>query len=377
MQYFDFQGKKISKLGFGAMRMPTLDKEGTVLDEARVDEMVDKAIAGGINYFDTAWGYHGGNSEITMGKTLKRFPRESFYLASKFPGYDVSNMDKVEEIFNKQLEKCQVDYFDFYLFHNVCEDNIDLYLDNEKYGIYDFLIKARNEGKIKHLGFSVHGNYDTMMRFINAYGDDIEFCQVQLNYVDWDYQDAKLKVEELRKRNIPVWVMEPIRGGSLATMASYYKDKLDSISTCDSKSAVEWAFDYVKSIDGVGVVLSGMSNLEQIEENLRIFDKEEILSENEINALYSIGAHMTSSTSVMCTACRYCTENCPQGIDIPKLIELYNECTYLNASDAECKMDISKANSSPADCISCAACEALCPQKIEIASLMAKMTDMI
>lgn len=158
MIYKDFQDIKLSSLGMGTMRLPCIDGDDSKPDEQATLEMTKYAIENGINYFDTAWGYHNGNSEIVMGKVLSHFGRSSFYLASKFPGYDLNNMTKVEEIFEEQLKKCQVEYFDFYLFHNVCEVNIDAYLD-PKYGIYDYLIEQKRNGRIKHLGFSVHGNY--------------------------------------------------------------------------------------------------------------------------------------------------------------------------------------------------------------------------
>ena len=213
MVYREYQDLKLSALGMGAMRLPVLDGDDSRIDEAAACQMVDYAMEHGINYYDTAWGYHNGNSELVMGRALAKHPRESFYLADKFPGYDLSNMDKVEEILEKQLEKCQVSYFDFYLFHNVCEMNIDAYLD-ESYGIYDYLMKQKKAGRIRHLGFSAHGSYDVIKRFLEAYGKDMEFCQIQLNYLDWSFQDAKAKVELLQEYNIPVWVMEPLRGGS-------------------------------------------------------------------------------------------------------------------------------------------------------------------
>ena len=193
MIYRDFQDLKLSALGMGAMRLPVVDGDESKIDEAASFAMVDEAMNSGINYYDTAWGYHSGNSELVMGKALSRYSREKFYLASKFPGYDLSNMPKVKEIFEKQLEKCQVEYFDFYLFHNVCEMNIDAYLD-PKYGIYDYLMEQKKNGRIRHLGFSAHGDYDVMKRFLEAYGKDMEFCQIQLNYLDWEFQDAKRKV---------------------------------------------------------------------------------------------------------------------------------------------------------------------------------------
>ncbi|HAE80956.1 MAG TPA: oxidoreductase, partial [Lachnoclostridium sp.] len=218
MIYRDFQGKKLSALGFGAMRLPVIDGNDANIDEAAALDMVDYAYQQGINYYDTAWGYHGENSELVMGKALKRYPRESFYVATKFPGYDPSNWPKVKEIFEKQLEKLQVEYFDFYLFHNVCEMNVDAYLDDEKYGIYTYLMEQKKNGRIKHLGFSAHGSIETMKRFLEKYGKDMEFCQIQLNYLDYDFQDAKGKMELLREYNLPVWVMEPLRGGRLCSL---------------------------------------------------------------------------------------------------------------------------------------------------------------
>ena len=217
MVYRDFQDLKLSALGMGAMRLPVIDGDDARIDEAAAEQMVAYAMEHGVNYYDTAWGYHNGNSELVMGKALSKYPRDKFYLATKFPGYDLSNMPKVKEIFEKQLEKCQVEYFDFYLFHNVCEMNIDAYLD-EKYGIFEYLMEQKKNGRIRHLGFSAHGSYDVMKRFLDAYGEHMEFCQIQLNYIDWTFQDAKAKVELLKEHNIPVWVMEPLRGGKLATL---------------------------------------------------------------------------------------------------------------------------------------------------------------
>lgn len=215
MIYRDFQGKKLSALGFGTMRLPIKGGNYSDIDEAAAKEMFDYAIAHGVNYFDTAWGYHDGESENVVGKLLSAYPRDSFYLASKFPGYDLSNMGKAEEIFEKQLKKCRTDYFDFYLFHNVCELNIDAYLNEDKYHTHAYLTAQRDKGRIKHLGFSAHGSIDVIERFLDRFGEDMEFCQLQINWLDWTFQDAKAKVELIRKRNIPIWVMEPLRGGRL------------------------------------------------------------------------------------------------------------------------------------------------------------------
>ena len=184
MIYRDFQDLKLSALGMGCMRLPVIDGDDARVDEDAAAEMVDYAMANGVNYYDTAWGYHSGNSELVLGRALARHPRDSFYIADKFPGYDLSNMPKVQEIFEAQLKKCQVDHFDFYLFHNVCEMNIDAYLD-PRYGIHDYLMEQKRNGRIRHLGFSCHGNLPVLKRFLEAYGKDMEFCQLQLNYIDW------------------------------------------------------------------------------------------------------------------------------------------------------------------------------------------------
>ena len=228
MIYKDFQGIKLSALGMGAMRLPVIDQDDAKVDQETTEKMVDCAMAHGVNYYDTAWGYHGGHSEIAMGKALSRYPRENFYLADKFPGYDLSNMDKVEEIFEEQLKKCGVEYFDFYLFHNVCEMNIDEYL-NESHGIFDYLMKQKENGRIRHLGFSAHGSYEVMERFLKKYGEHMEFCQIQLNYMDWSFQDAKAKMELLKEYHLPVWVMEPLRGGQLASLSEDAEKKLKAL----------------------------------------------------------------------------------------------------------------------------------------------------
>lgn len=197
MIYKKFQNDMLSTLGMGAMRLPVIGNDDSQIDEAATTKMVDYAMAHGVNYYDTAWGYHGGNSEIAMGRALSRYPRESFRLATKFPGYDLSNMTKVEEIFEEQLKKCGVDYFDFYLFHNVCEMNIDGYLNPEN-GIFEYLMRQKQNGRIRHLGFSAHGSCEIIKRFLSAYGESMEFCQLQLNYLDWTFQNAAGKLALLK-----------------------------------------------------------------------------------------------------------------------------------------------------------------------------------
>ena len=372
MIYRDFQDVKLSALGMGAMRLPVVDGDDSKIDEAAAFAMVDEAMARGVNYYDTAWGYHNGNSELVMGKALARHPREKFYLATKFPGYDLSNMGKVEEIFEKQLEKCQVEYFDFYLFHNVCEMNIDAYLD-PKYGTYDYLLAQKKNGRIRHLGFSAHGDYDVMKRFLEAYGKDMEFCQIQLNYLDWDFQDAKRKVELLDQWNIPVWVMEPLRGGKLASLAPEDEAKLKALRPDEGIPA--WAFRYLQSIPSVVVTLSGMSNMEQMKDNIATFETDKPLNETELETLHAIAQGMVKKIVLPCTACHYCTSHCPQGLDIPNLLSLYNEhCFTQGGFIAPMALSAIPADKQPSACIGCRSCEAVCPQDIKISEAMADFT---
>ena len=369
MIYRDFQDLKLSALGMGAMRLPVIDGNDGVVDEKAAAEMVDYAMSQGVNYYDTAWGYHEGNSELVMGRALKKYPRESFYLADKFPGYDLANMPKVKEIFPKQLEKCQVEYFDFYLFHNVCEMNIDAYLD-EKYGIYEYMKEERDAGRIRHLGFSAHGSYDVMKRFLEAYGKDMELCQIQLDYLDWSFQDAKAKVELLKEYNIPVWVMEPLRGGKLAKLDEADEAKLKALRPDEGIPA--WAFRFLQSIPEVKVVLSGMSDMDQLEDNIATFAEDKPLSDQEMTTLLGIADEMVKKIVLPCTACRYCTTHCPQGLDIPYLLSLYNEhCFTGGGFIAPMVLQSIPEDKQPSACIGCRSCEAVCPQQIKISEAMA------
>lgn len=373
MIYKEFQGEQLSALGFGAMRLPTVDGDNGKIDEAATAEMVAYAMEHGVNYYDTAWGYHNGQSELVMGRILAQYPRDTFYLASKFPGYDSANWDKVESIFEKQLQKCGVEYFDFYLVHNVCEMNIDAYLD-PKYRICDYLIEQKKQGRIRHLGFSVHGSYEVMERFLAGYGKDMEFCQIQLNYLDWSFQAANAKVKRLNELGIPIWVMEPVRGGSLATLAEEYFAHLEHARP--GISAVEWAFRFLQTIKGVGVTLSGMSDLEQLRQNIAIYESEKPLSDAEWNLLQSVAARMLGKNTLPCTACRYCTEHCPKGLDIPTLLALYNEHRYSDGGFlAPMALDAMPEEKRPAACIGCRSCEAVCPQRLRIADAMADFTE--
>lgn len=369
MIYKEFQDLKLSALGMGAMRLPVMDGDDGRIDEQAAFDMVDYAFEQGINYYDTAWGYHNGQSELMMGRALKRYPREKFYLATKFPGYDLANMDKVKEIFEKQLEKCQVEYFDFYLFHNVCEMNIDAYLD-EKYGIFDYLVKQKKAGRIRHLGFSAHGSYEVMERFLKAYGQEMEFCQIQLNYMDWEFQDAKKKAELLSRYHLPVWVMEPLRGGRLAKLSQEDEEKLKALRPDETIPA--WAFRFLQSIPQVTMVLSGMSNMEQLKENIRTFQEEKPLTDQEKKELLEIADQIVKKSGVPCTACHYCVSHCPQGLDIPRLLALYNEHRVTGGGFiAPMALSALPEDQRPGACIGCRSCEAVCPQQIHVSEVMA------
>lgn len=368
MIYKSFKDLKLSALGLGCMRLPTVNNDCNNIDEQKTAEMVDYAIKNGINYFDTAWIYHGGQSETVIGKILKNYPRESFYLASKFPGFDLANINKVEEIFEKQLEKCQVEYFDFYLFHNLCELNVEQYLD-EKYRIYDYLMQQKRAGRIRHLGVSTHGTLETMKRFLDKYGKDMEFCQLQVNWLDWDFQNAKEKIELVTSYGIPVWVMEPVRGGSLCNLAPKYAQKLNSFAP--DRTFAEWAFRFLQSVPEVTVTLSGMSNFEQLKENVEIFSQDKPLDESERALLFDIAYEMTHNNTLPCTACKYCTTKCPKELNIPWLIELYNEHTYSDGGFiAPMAMESLSDDKKPSACIGCGACERVCPQNLKISEMM-------
>lgn len=372
MIYKQFQDKKISALGMGCMRLPT-DESGKI-DENKVAEMFDYAIEHGINYFDTAWGYHGGQSEIVVGKTLKRYHRDQFYIADKFPGYDLSNIGvgKTEEIFEKQLQKTGMEYFDFYLVHNVCEANIDGYL-NREYGMYEYLLKQKEKGRIRHLGFSGHGNMDTLTRFLDAYGEGMEFGQLQVNYVDWTFQQAEEKMALLKKHNLPVIVMEPVRGGKLATMAPHLEAKLKALRP--DERVPGWAFRFLQTLPDVFVTLSGMSNFDQLKENIATYENEKPLTKTEWDTLQSVVQEMLGRMTP-CTGCRYCTQYCPMELNIPELLQLYNEHAFTGGGFiAPMRLNAMPENKRPSACLQCRACEAVCPQNIRISEAFADFTS--
>ena len=364
MIYSEFQGKKLSALGFGAMRLPK-HEDGTI-DEQTVAEQVRYAIDHGVNYFDTAYFYHSGESESVMGRVLKEYPRVSYYLASKYPGHQVDpKVTNPAEIFEDQLRKCQVEYFDFYLLHNVNEMSVEAYLD-PKWGIVEYLKEQKRLGRIRHLGFSTHAAMPCLKRFLEVWGEDMEFCQIQLNWLDWTLQDGKGKYELLTERGIPVWTMESIRGGRLAKLSEDQEAALKNHRP--NESAASWGFRYLQSLPNVKMILSGMTRMEDLKDNIRTFSEGEPLRSEEIALLMEMAEQMKDS--LPCTACRYCCDGCPQGLDIPMLLEAYNELRFALSPVVRGRLDLLPAEQRPEACIGCGKCMKICPQNIDIPAAM-------
>ena len=361
-----FKDKKLSLLGFGTMRLP-LNEEGKI-NEEKVEEMVDYALKNGVNYFDTAYPYHNGESEIVIGKVLSKYPRDSYYLATKYPGHQISSSYDPAVIFEEQLEKCGVDYFDFYLLHNVYENSIKTYLD-PKWGIVEYFKEQKRLGRIKHLGFSTHGGLDVMTTFLDVCGEDMEFCQIQLNYLDYTLQNGKEKVALLKERNIPVWVMEPVRGGKLSTLKEERETLLKSLRPNESISA--WGFRFLQSIENVNMILSGMSNMEHMLDNIKTFSEIKPLGKEEIQLLFDIAEEMKDS--IPCTGCRYCCDDCPMQLDIPKLLSITSELRILPSLTVSMRLEGMDRNKLPSACIACGKCTQICPQKINVCEVMKEL----
>lgn len=370
MIYTNFQNKNISKLAFGTMRLPV--NEDNSVDQKQVEEMVDLAMSSGVNYFDTAWPYHGGLSEVSIGKALHKYPRDSYYLADKYPGHQYADTYNPKEIFEKQLNKCNVDYFDFYLLHNVYENDMAVYED-PKWGIIDYFVKQKQLGKIKHLGFSSHAKAENLEAFLNRHPDLFEFCQIQLNYVDYSLQDGKRKIEILNKRNIPIWVMEPVRGEKLSNFDENINEKLKKLRPNNSISS--WSFNYLLNIKGVSVILSSMSNLQQMSDNIKTFNENNPLNDEETKLVYEIANSMANT--VPCTKCRYCTQGCPMGLDIPTFIAIYNDLKVTKSVNSIMALDALDQNKLPSACIKCKACSKICPQSIDVPKTLEDLCNII
>lgn len=371
MQYTPFApGVNLSPLGFGTMRLPTL--ANGEIDENQVQEMVGYALSHGVNYFDTAYPYHGGQSEIVMGRALSAYPRDSYYLATKYPGHQISQRYDPAAIFESQLQKCGVEYFDFYLLHNVYENSIDTYLD-PRWDILGYFKTQKRLGRIRHLGFSCHGQLECLEKFLDAAGDSMEFCQIQLNWLDWTLQDAQAKVALLNARHMPIWVMEPVRGGRLCHLNE--KDAAILKALRPEASIPEWGFRFLQGIPGVTMVLSGMSNMDQMRQNIQTFSENKPLTANETDALMAIAAGMKNA--VPCTGCRYCTDHCPMELNIPMMMATLSELRFTPSTNVAMRLEGLPADKQPSACLHCGACAQICPQRIDIPAAMTELDALI
>lgn len=369
MIFSEFQNEKLSLLGFGAMRLPCL-ADGSI-DEQQVAEMTQMAMDAGVNYFDTAYPYHGGQSERVMGRVLSKYPRDSYKLATKYPGHQIlSSGYNPAEIFEEQLQKCGVDYFDFYLLHNVNEKSMEVYMDPQ-WGIVDYFKEQKRLGRIRHLGFSSHAQVEGLEKFLDYCGGDMEFCQIQLNYMDWTLQKARQKYELLTALGIPVWVMEPVRGGKLASLSQADSARLKALRP--EATDASWGFRFLQGLPNVKMILSGMSNLEQMKDNLATFAQREPLNESETEMMLSIAQGMMDL--VPCTACRYCCEGCPKGLDIPALLSVYNELRVSSTVNAAMRVEFLPEEKKPTACIACGKCARSCPQNIDIPAALKALSE--
>lgn len=368
MIYRKFQNIDLSLLGFGTMRLPV--RADGEIDEKLTAEMTELALSRGVNYIDTAYPYMNSKSEIVIGNVLKKYKRESFYLADKFPGHMLVGRPNPASIFEEQLQKCQVDYFDFYLLHNVYENDLDVYMD-ENYGILRYLLEQKRLGRIKHLGFSTHGDPEMLESFLQYCGKDMEFCQIQFNYLDWTLQRVEEKYAILAKYNIPVWVMEPVRGGKLADLGDANNRKLAAFRP--DASPASFAFRWLQGKENIRMILSGMSDLAQMQDNLETFDKLDLLSGQEEQTLMEIAEELKNA--IPCTACRYCCDGCPKGLDIPNLISKLNQFRSGAVNSVCMQLDAFPEDKKPSACIGCKKCTKVCPQKIDIPGAMKALAE--
>lgn len=364
--------EKMPKLGFGLMRLP--EKDGSI-DLETVCGMVDKYLAAGLTYFDTAYVYHGGKSEVAARECIvKRYPRDSFTLATKLPGWSLKTEADRDRIFNEQCERAGVDFFDFYLLHSIENGhNHEVY---ERLNCFEWGLQKKKEGKIKHFGFSFHGTPALLEKVLDDH-PEVEFVQIQLNYNDWDnpvIASGKL-YEILHSRNIPIVVMEPVKGGTLANPVPEVKELFEAARP--GASAASWALRFVASLPGVMTILSGMSTPEQMADNVATFTNFEPLSDSEQEVIKKAHEIMLGTPTIGCTACRYCTDGCPMNIKIPDIFRIVNAMRmYKETWRANNLYNSSIAPTSRAsDCIACGQCEGVCPQHLPIIELIKEASE--
>ncbi|MBQ6508547.1 MAG: aldo/keto reductase [Flexilinea sp.] len=363
---------EMPKLGFGLMRLPETDGK---IDLEEVCRMVDMYMEAGLNYFDTAYVYHSGKSEVAAKEAIvKRYPRESFRLATKLPGWELKTEADRDRIFNEQLERAGVDYYDFYLLHSVENGNVDIY---EKLDCFNWGLQKKAEGKIRHFGFSFHGSPDLLERLLDEH-PEVEFVQIQLNYADWNNPVVRsgMLYDILSKRNIPMIIMEPCKGGSLAKLKPELEEKYKALRP--ESSVASWAFRFVASLPGVMTILSGMTHTDQMQDNISTFTNFEPLSDEEKRTIEEVTAIMLDIPQIGCTACKYCVDGCPMQISIPDVFRAINTMNLYN-EDFRPRMfyngliDLGKGRAS--DCIACGQCEGVCPQHLPIISLMKQAAE--
>ncbi len=351
-------GAETSLLGFGCMRFPTT-KDGKI-NESEAEKMIDRAIAAGVNYIDTAYPYHNGESEPFVGKVLKKYDRGSFYLATKLPCWAVKSLEDVDRLFEEQLSRLQTDYIDFYLLHAL---NRGSFHNMVELGGVKRLEQLKAEGKIRNLGFSFHDGYDAFEEIINY--REWDFCQIQLNYMDTQDGPGMRGYELAEKKEIPLVIMEPVKGGSLACFA---EDITETFRKLDPDASVaSFALRWVGTLPHVKVILSGMSSMEQVEDNLKTFGDFTPLSQAEKKTIEDIVSLIRSRVQNGCTACRYCMP-CPAGVDIPGNFRAWNTYhMYQNYKVVSGLWEKELGESKQAkNCIKCGKCEQACPQKLSI-----------
>ena len=362
-QYRD-TGVEVSLLGMGCMRLPKLDPEKPDIDYVKAQEIIDYAYSHGVNYFDTAYAYHGGQSETFIGQALKKYPRESYFLATKMPIWCVKKPEDVERIFNEQLQKCQVEHFDFYLFHAQDAGN---FKKCQEFGVYEFLSKMKAEGKIRRLGFSFHDKADVLEGLLEHH-PEVEFVQLQINYADWESESVQSRrcYEVARAHGKPVIIMEPVKGGSLAGLPEEVTGPFRRLHP--DWSTASWGIRFAASLPGLVTVLSGMSNLDQVRDNLSVMKGFTPLGDEEQQAVAEVRAALDQIPRVPCTECQYCVKGCPQGVDIPGIFKAMNNyLVYQNLTGARGNYSFATREGVRAsDCIGCGQCEAACPQHIRI-----------
>lgn len=365
MKYRTLAGEKVSVLGFGCMRFPITSDNAADIDEEKTTNMLHYAVENGVNYFDTAYVYHNRKSEDFIGKALKPF-RNEIHIATKCPTWEVKCEDDFDRILDDQLKKLDTDYIDFYLMHALDKDRFDNIV--LKFNLIDKLNKAKAEGKIHHIGFSFHDDLDTFKRIIDS-NPAWEFCQIQLNYINTEYQAGLEGLEYAHKKGLDVIIMEPLLGGKLANPSPQVADVLS-----DEKSPVEWAMDFLWNREEVSLLLSGMGAMEQVKSNIEYADNAEVgmLTPHNLDMLKRTKEVFDKMALVPCTKCAYCMP-CPFGLDIPKTFEAYNATASLGMDRA--KSIYSEISKGADQCKKCKKCEKVCPQNIKISSIMTKIAE--